>query len=85
MLIGNFLGFLILRRPRYWHFSKFGWVVLGREVPSIICLEREVLRFVRGDDKVLSTCFSHYNNVLLSMNAVPSSIEIQPLLRLTVL
>ena len=82
MLINNFLGFLGLRRPQYWHFSKSGWVFLGQDLSSIIWLEKEVLSFVRGDDKLRSTCFNDYNNVLLSMNAVPWSIGFQPLLKL---
>ncbi len=82
MLISNFPGFLGLRRPQYSHFSKSGWVFLGQDLPSVIWLEKEVLSFVRGDDKVRSTCFNDYNNVSLSMNAVPCSIEFQPLLKL---
>ena len=82
MLISNFQEFLGLRRPQYWHFSTSDWVSLGQDLPSIIWLEKEVLSFVRGDDKLRSTCFNDYNNVLLSMNAVPGSIGFQPLLKL---
>ena len=82
MLISNFQGFLGTRRPQYWHFSKSGWVFLGQDLPSMIWLEKELLRFVRGDDKVWSTCFKEYNNVLLPMYAVPCSIGFQPLLKL---
>ena len=82
MLISNFQEFLGLRRPQYWHFSRPGWVFLGQDLPSIIWLKKEVLSFVRGDDKVRSTYFNGYNNVLWSMNAVPCSIGFQPLLKL---
>ena len=82
MLISNFQEYLGLRRLQYWHFSKSGWVFLGQDLSSIIWLEKEVLSFVRGDDKLRATCFNDYNNVLLSMNAVPWSIGFQPLLKL---
>ena len=65
MLISNFQEFLGLRRLQYWHFSKSGWVSLGQDLPSIIWLEKEALSFVRGDDKVQSTCFNNYNNVFI--------------------
>ena len=82
MLISNFQEFLGLRPSQYWHFSRSDCVFLGQDLPSIIWLEKEVLSFLRGDDKLRSKCFNDYNNVLLSMNAVPWSIGFQPLLKL---